>query len=331
MTIPARVHFVWIGPSLPWAYVFAVLSAAERGAMAQVILHHTDTLEEGPGLDALRQAPQVELRRIDPLACLALTGDALGLGDGLTEVYRRLASPVMQADVLRAAILYSEGGVYLDLDTITTGSLRPLLDTRQFVGCEFIVWPARARQSRSPFKWTRHLLLDLLRKVLQKVPDGWEKFRKVEELYSRGVNNAVMGAEAGSPLFADYLRAMLEVPLDPAPQAYALGPHLLQEVVDRFRQGGLTVHPPPVFYPMPPEISEHWFRIGRPARLRAVLSEETRVVHWYASVRTKSRVAQIDPAYVRAHRTHQLYSALVCASIQHLPGATWTHSGPAAT
>jgi hypothetical protein len=53
--------------------------------------------------------------------------------------------------------------------------------------------------------------------------------------------------------------------------------------------------------------------------LDAVLSAETRVVHWYASVRTKSRVALIDPDYVRNHRENQLYSALAWECIRNLP------------
>ena len=321
MTIPACVHFCWIGRKLPWAYVFAVLSAAERSELPEILLHHTDTLEDGPELEALRRAPHVQLVRVDPLDYLTKAGEALGVGDGLAAIYRKLASPVMRADVLRAAILYLQGGIYLDLDTITANSLRPLLDTPQFVGSEVIVWPKAVRLSRSPIILARHVMLDLLRKAHRNLPDGWENFRRVEKFYARGVNNAVMGAEAGSPLFADYLNAMLQVPLDPQPGAYALGPDLLQEVIGRYLGTDLTLHAPQVFYPLPPEISEHWFRTGRAARLDAVLSAETRVVHWYASVRTKSRVAQIDPAYVRAHRSHQLYSALVCACIRELPAA----------
>ena len=42
MAIPARVHFCWIGASLPWAYAFAILSAAGRSGLAEIILHHTD-------------------------------------------------------------------------------------------------------------------------------------------------------------------------------------------------------------------------------------------------------------------------------------------------
>jgi hypothetical protein len=263
----------------------------------------------------------LQLPKIDPVACLAEAGRMLGVGDDLVALYQELDSPVMRSDVLRAAILYLQGGVYLDLDTVTTASLLPLLEAPQFVGSEFIVWPQAVRTSRSPFVWAKHLTLDVLRKILRRMPRGWQQFRRVEKFYFRGVNNAVMGAEANSPLLQAYLRAMLAVPPERRAQPYALGPDLLQEVVDRYRQGGLIIQEPKVFYPLPPRISELWFRIDRNARLDAVLSAETRVVHWYASVRTKGRVALIDPTYVRENRERQLYSALVCSCIRNLPEA----------
>ena len=321
MTIPPRVHFCWIGASLPWAYVFAILSAAERSEMQEITLHHTDVLKDGAELHALRNAPRVRLSRIDPFACLTEAGRALGVGGELAALYCGIASPVMRTDVLRAAILYLQGGVYLDLDTVTTASLLPLLNTPQFVGSEFIVWPHRVRASHSPAVWARHISLDLIRKALRQIPQGWEAFRQVEKLYFKGINNAVMGAAANSPLISEYLQAMLTVPPERLTQAYTLGPDLLQEIVDRSPQDGMTIQEPQVFYPLPPEISEHWFRIGRTVRLEAVLSAETRVAHWYASVRTKPRVAQITPEYVREHREHQLYSALICSCICSLPEA----------
>jgi hypothetical protein len=81
------------------------------------------------------------------------------------------------------------------------------------------------------------------------------------------------------------------------------------------------VHAPQVFYPLPPEISRHWFRIRDAVRLDAVLSPETRVVHWYASVLATAPIAPITPASVRAQRGRQLYSALVCAYVANLPAA----------
>jgi mannosyltransferase OCH1-like enzyme len=321
MTIPARVHFCWIGASLPWAYVFAILSAAERSELPEVILHHTDLLQDGAELQALNRTPGVRLSRIDPVACLTEAGERLEVGDALVALYRGLESPVVRADILRAAILYLQGGIYLDLDTITIQSLLPLLGASQFVGSEFIVWPHAVRASRSPFVWGRHLTLDVLRKLLRRLPNGWRMFRRVERFYFRGVNNAVMGAAENSPFLAEYLRAMLAVAPERRALAYALGPDLLQEVVDGYGADDLIVAEPRVFYPLPPRISEQWFRIARGTRLGGVLSADTLVVHWYASVRTKARVALIDPAYVRAHRDSQLYSALVCSCIDELPDA----------
>lgn len=317
MTIPASVHFCWIGTYLPWAYVFAVLSAAERSGFPDVILHHTDALDDGPELRALAAADGVTLHRIDPIAYLTETGAELGLGDRLAALYGQLSSPVMRSDILRAAILFRQGGIYLDMDTVTIASLRPLLAAVQFIGCEYIVWPKFVRASRSPLVWARSLSLDLLRKAMRRMANGWKYFRRLDRLYFRGANNAIMGAEAGSSLIARYLRAMLAVTPERLREAYAIGPDLLQDIVDHAGPGELVIHDPQVFYPLSPEISEHWFRMRSTVDLNAALSPETRVVHWYASVRTKSRVAQITPAYVKEHQERQLYSALVCA---HVPG-----------
>ncbi len=318
MSIPARAHFCWIGPSLPWAYVFAALSAACRGGLDEVVLHHTDPLAPGPELRALQAEGRVRLARLDPAALLLACGAALGTGEALLALYRRIDSPVMRCDVLRAAILHQQGGIYLDLDTVTTAPLTPLLAARQFVGTEFIVWPQAVRRSRSPVVWARHLGLDLMRKALCRLPRGWQTFRRVEHLYFRGVNNAVMGAEAGAPLMAACLRAMPQVPPARLREAYALGPDLLQALVDAAPPAGLVVHAPEVFYPLPPRLSELWFRRDPHATLAEVLGPQTRVAHWYASVHTRARVALIDPAFVRANRGRQLYSALVAASIDGL-------------
>ncbi|HEX4177348.1 MAG TPA: glycosyltransferase [Rhizomicrobium sp.] len=322
MPIPAVAHFCWIGPRLSWASVFALLSAAVRGELAEVVLHHTDVLQEGPELRALAQASGVRLSPIDPVDVLARAGQALGTGAGeaLVEMYRRLESPVVRSDILRAAILLSQGGVYLDMDTVTTRSLRPLLDTPCFLGWEYVVWPFAARQRRTPALWIGQISLDVVRKLLRSAPGGWRAFRVVQGLYFRNVNNAVMGAEAGAPLLVAYLRAMLQVPPECQGLPYALGPDLLQAIIEAGPQAGLVIHRPDVFYPLPPEISQHWFRIGRLGSVETVLTADTRVVHWYASIRSRRLVARISPAYVQDNRRRQLYSCLVHSIIGHLSG-----------
>jgi hypothetical protein len=219
--------------------------------------------------------------------------------------------------VLRAAILYLQGGIYLDLDTITVASLRPLLDAPQFVGTEYIVWPHWVRSSRSWAVLAKHLALDVLRSGLRLCPGGWRGFRHVEPWYFKGVNNAVLGAQAGAPLFAAYLTAMAALPPARRSQPYALGPDLLQSLIGQFSSADLAIHEPGVFYPLAPEISTHWFRTGA-ASLNLALQPQTLVVHWYASVRSKPYIALIDPDYVRTHRHTQLYSALVSRVLPQL-------------
>lgn len=317
--IPSVAHFCWIGSELPWAYAFAVLSAADRGGLSEVVLHHTDDLNDTPPVRALQTTPGVRLSKIDPIALTTEVGRTAGLGDRLVELYGRLGHPVMCADVLRAAILHERGGIYIDLDTLTMKSLHPLLGCEPFLGREFIVWPRDMRQSRSPFRWVRALCLDLMRKAARRLPEGWKLFRRIEHLYFRGLNNAVIGAPAQAPLITAYLRGMVELPLDRQTACYGLGPDLLEDVVARYCRDDLRLERPEVFYPLGPEVSEHWFRIRRHATLTQILSPNTRIVHWYASVRTRARVELVNPEYVRRHRHRQFYSALVCQCVRRLP------------
>ena len=310
MTIPAQLHFCWIGRTLPWAYVFGILSAADRSDLSPVVLHHTDELADTAEIRALARAGRVVLSPVSPDILLAEVGRILDLGDDLAALYRRLGNAIARSDLLRAAILYREGGIYLDLDTVTVATLRPLLDATHFVGTERVVWPGAVRRSRSPLVWARHLGLDLLRKLLRRLAFGWAVFRRLERWFPSAVNNAAMGAERRSPFVGEYLRAMLAVPAIEIDRPYAFGPDLLQAIVARRRPPDLVLHHPHVFSPLGPEVSEHWFRNRRGPAV-TLLPAATRVVHWYASVHTAPRIREITPDSVRRRRDTEAYSRLV--------------------
>src|SRR5258708_18349657 len=97
MPIPARVHFCWIGPQLSWAHAFALLSAAAQAGMDEAVLHHTDELEEGAVLTALRGTDGLHLERIDARACLAAAGPRLRLSDALAALYSHPTGPSQPA------------------------------------------------------------------------------------------------------------------------------------------------------------------------------------------------------------------------------------------
>ncbi len=311
--IPAVAHFVWFGRELPWIYGLALRSAALRGELEEVVLHHADPVADTPGWRLARQTPGVRARPLDPPALLSRVEPA-ALGAALADLYARLRAPAARANLVRAAILYREGGVYLDTDTVTVASLRPLLcaDVGVFCGEEHLCLPESLVRSRHPLRWARAGLLLALRDGLRRLPRGYRWFPAVAPLFDRAPNNAVLGAAQGHPLLAAMLQAMVQ--MDPARQTerFALGTHLLTEHVSRYRGDDLVVHPPPVFYPLGPEISEHWFRRRSPARVDPAwaLFPETRVVHWYASVRTRPIVPRVDAAYLRENASRQLFSAL---------------------
>ncbi|ABI62133.1 Glycosyltransferase [Granulibacter bethesdensis] len=320
MSTPKSLHFCWIGSRLPWAYGIALLSAAAHGEADEVILHHTDELESSQVLDALRAVSSIRVSRIDPQALLQSVGAELGLDDKLWVIYSRVSSPAILSDILRAAILYRDGGIYLDVDTVTIAPFSSLFQLQQFIGVERIVWPYWVKSSRSPFVWGWALALDVMRKAMRVLPEGWRFYRYVEKAYFRGINGAIMGGAPKAPLFEIYLRHMVAMSADKQVKPNALGPDLLQELIGQGLIPDLVVHDPEYFYPLAPEISEHWFRLCRhaPDAFRKALMPQTIVVHWYASVRTKSYVEKIDPQYIQANQQTQLYSALVAQMLPEL-------------
>ena len=209
-------------------------------------------------------------------------------------------------------ILSLEGGVYLDLDTVTVGSLRDLCaEAEAFCGEERIVFPGQVRHSRNPAVQLLAQIRNGVRDVLGYVPHGWAIFRAVEGFYPRAVNGAVLASAPRGRFVTRALERLVELSPQVQTRSCGIGPHLIQEMAEKFSRPALAIHPPPVFYPLGPELSRHWFylREGQ-ARLERVLLPGTRVVHWYGSVGNQKLTSAIDPAYVRANAGRQLFSEL---------------------
>lgn len=307
--IPSNVHFVWIGSKLDWVHVWAMQSAALHSQCDEIILHHVDPLDDTAQRAALANIPRIKLKHIDPVVLLGEASRNLNIGNKLSDLYETVRSAVALSNILRAAVLYTQGGVYLDLDTITVKSLLPLLETPEFLGHEHIVWPHYVHHSL-PLRM-KSLALSGVRSLLRQLPKGYLAFRPISDHYYLAVNGAIMGSAPGGALMAQYLKAMATIPATKLQVKHALGTHLLQQVVEHYDQTTLTIHSPDVFYPLPPEISEHWFRHQTDVDLDQVLQLNTRIAHWYASVRTKHLVSRITPDYIENHQHIQLFSALI--------------------
>ncbi|MEC8023244.1 MAG: glycosyltransferase [Myxococcota bacterium] len=310
--IPSTAHFIWFGTSFPWLHVAALRSASARGGFERVILHHTDELTSSPYWPELENASGIELHRLNPADLFARLGTR---GQALYALFSRLNQPAARANMVRAALLYSEGGVYLDTDTIT---VKPLTSLRMnfgvFFGEEHVVLPAAVAQSLNPIIRLNALRQDAMRDVCRRLPRGWRTFRRLAPAYPVAANNAVLGSEPKHPFIGEMLDRMIAMPPKRQLVRYALGTHLLQEVARDLRHGeDVYVAPPAVFYPLGPEISQHWFRAGSAAHLEELLQPSTLVVHWYASVRTKTLVPQLVPRTVQARSSDWALCALAAS------------------
>lgn len=308
--IPATAHFIWYSAAFHWLHAAAIRSAVRRGGFERVVLHHDTNLESRPAWRTLEDLKTLETRPIVASDVFARCG---AMAESLAEVYETLTAPAARANVLRAAILYAEGGVYLDTDTVTVAELTPLRSAGSvFVGLEHVVYPRSLMATKRPLRFAGALALDGVRDLTRRLPDGWRTFRRLEHLYTRAANNAVIGAEPGARFLGSLLDGMVSMPVDRRGVRFSLGTHLLQETVAKYADdASLKCLPPEVFYPLGPEISEHWFRPARRLALEEMLSAETRVVHWYASVRTAARVPHIDAEWVGANADRIPLAALL--------------------
>jgi hypothetical protein len=312
--IPRDAHFVWLGPGFSFVHLLAVASAARSGGFERVTVHHTDALGASPAFRDAMGLDTVRAERLMPEALLELAG-----AGALVDTYRALESPASRSNLLRIALLSQRGGVYLDTDTITVRRFDALTAAGgAFVGEERLVFPGKAGGPITARLRPSALLRTAARDVMRRLPEGYRAFRRVADFYPKAANNAVIGAEAGHPLLAELLARAIAMPKAKRRVRYALGTHLLQDAVAGYRGTDLAVLPPPVFFPLGPEISEHWFRVRPRVTLSDVVEPETVLVHWYASVRTKPHVVRLDAAFVRAHAEKQLFSALALPTVDAL-------------
>ncbi|HEY3500901.1 MAG TPA: glycosyltransferase, partial [Polyangiaceae bacterium] len=285
--IPKTAHFVWLGRETPWTHLLAVASAAQRGGFERVLFHHTDELAGAPVFDRLAGLERVEARRLEPLPLLERAG-----GAALVDCYRDLSQPAAKSNVLRVCLMAEQGGVYLDTDTLTLASLAPLCERGgAFCGEERLIFPVQAARGITSRLRPSALARMAVRDLFRRLPEGYRGFRRVEQHYPSAPNNAVLGAERAHPFLAELLARMSALPKAERRVRYALGTHLLQAAVREWSRPGLTVLPPAAFFPLGPEISEHYFRIRPSLSLEDAIGPDTLVAHWYASVRTERHVA----------------------------------------
>lgn len=279
MTEQLRVHFVWTGCHFPYHARLAVESAIVAEPEASIELHVVGAPPASSDFDIVRRRAEVTTR-VSSLATVfeGCPSGPAPLLDLVQRIPHRAASAL--SNLVRLAVLWERGGVYLDTDVLV---LRPLTRPdaiRAFVGRE-LVWADNRRRVAGELT-----LADAVRSVPWAI--DWTR-RRLDCTLAHGatglsakppvglrlqVNNAVIGAPAGSPFVGAALEAAIHA--DPAVR-YALGPSLLDDVA-RAHPDTVTLETPSHFYAVPPGQSYRFFE-DRHLSLPA----EAQVMHYVAS------------------------------------------------
>lgn len=264
---PRHAHFLWTGGGFSLAQRLAIESFLLTNPGWRATLHLLDDPAPTAELALVRGDARVEVRACSARAVLHDVHHVPGLAAGaLWQTYQRIPAKAASArsNLVRYAVLWLEGGVYLDLDVLVLRGLEPLLDPPATLGTE-LVWRADAARVAGERAWWMvppalafgaALGLHHAEGALRvRVPAAWH--RGLERWWSEAQpNNAVIAAVPAAP----FLGALLaRAPQVDATVRFRLGPTLVTEVA-RARPELVRLLQPEVLYCVPPSQSFRFFR-----------------------------------------------------------------------
>lgn len=281
--IPHHFHLIWIGKRFPFVNRLAVASLRQSNPGARITIHYEDPPDNA---DWRAVSTQAEMRQLDLSALLASLPASMSavkpVLEGISTGY-----PAGRSNILRYLILYKEGGIYLDFDTLTVKDYRPLLSHPGFIGEEAVFKPdddrvaGRLKPEIVPLGilfglsyylslWNCRFLGDS--QAVNSLNRLCMKAWSVDKL-----NNAVLGCEAGNAFFG---RALALVPETDPRIRYALGPILMNRTWDEGGEarGAMRRLGKAHFYCIPPSQTYRFFHGPAPE-----LPADAYTLHWCSS------------------------------------------------
>lgn len=281
--IPNVYRFLWSGADFPGLYATAITSVLAVDPGARVTVHCFGGRPRSAEFDLATDDPRVEVIDTEPTVVFAKLPAHLSR---VTDSYRVLPASAASArsNLLRYAILYLDGGYYLDFDTITLRPLRSVSEAQCFIGAER-VWTLdeprvagdkRVLRSMGALGW---LGIWLVKRTDAAVFRGRMRSAARTARFNRRFttvqpNNAVIGAAPGAEFLDRVLRGVSGA--NPFVR-YSTGPTLVARVA-RTSPHLVQVLPPDVFYQVEPAES---FRYFTDATLR--LHPAAAVIHYVGS------------------------------------------------
>ena len=280
--IPHHFHLIWIGRNFPFVNRLAVESILQTNPGAKITIHFENPPDNA---DWLALQSKVEFRAISlPDLLAALPPHMASVGPVLARI--SAGYPAGRSNILRYLILYREGGIYIDFDTITVRDYKPLLAHPAFIGEEAVF---RYHDDRVAGTFKFGILPQGLLFGLSHYGSFWNSRwfgdsqvwnaanRLLMKCWSlKKLNNAVLGSEPANPFFGKAIGLVQET--DPKIK-YALGPILMNRTWDNLAADSrMQRMPSEHFYFIPPSQTFRFF-YGPACHLPA----ETFSLHWCSS------------------------------------------------
>ena len=280
LPVPGRVHFVWTGPGFALGQRLAIDSVRLTNPELEVVLHLVGACPPTTELERLHVRSGVTIRERSANEVLAAADDHGQLLETYQRIPARAASA--QSNLLRYAILWQEGGIYLDLDVLVLRSLSSLRSQPCTLGAE-LVWRADEARVAGELDWwmLRPALAFASAQALRRggvavgapVPERWHRW--LEGAWSLAQpNNAVIAAAPRAPFVGALLSRAPQVD---ATVRFRLGPTLVREVAQA-QPHAVRLLPPEALYCVPPSQS---FRFFHDRRL--TLPEQALLIHYVSS------------------------------------------------
>lgn len=264
---PRHAHFLWTGGGFSLAHRLAIESLLLTNPGWRATLHLIDEYARTAELERVRADPRVAVRERSAREVLQEVQHVPELAAGaLWATYQRIPAKAASArsNLVRYAILWLEGGVYLDLDVLVLRSLEPLLDPPATLGTE-LVWRAdAARVAGERSWWMVPPTLAFAAAIALCRTEGALRVRAPASLH-RGLerwwseaqpNNAVIAAVSQARFLGELLA---RAPHVDATVRFRLGPTLVTEAA-RAHPELVRLLPPEVLYCVPPSQSFRFFR-----------------------------------------------------------------------
>ena len=308
--IPNQYFYIWTGSSFPYLNLLAVKSLLLADDSATAVVYIVGPEPQNDNFENLRALERVSVVGIEPDDVFSqLPTDVKSVGTIFHKMPESSASA--RSNILRYALLYLNGGVYLDFDTVVTRSLSDLAGHQCFIG-EENVWVGD--EDRVAGKWWVCLyprnLFWLTSWLLRRADSAWfsgklqvaRALEKTDAIWSKKQpNNAVMGAVARSPFIRELLLACLDADFT---VRYATGPTLVSHVAANFPHLVSTL-PVNYFYSVAPGESFRFF-----ADRTLTLSSEAYLIH-YAASNHKKLIPVIDATCSWTRSSHTVMAGLI--------------------